>query len=92
MEEFAICIYDMFSLGKISSNNESMITSLRQKNNVEDALSSLKLVIDGINNGMPEDMLTIDMTNAYASLGKVIGEEIDDDLVNEIFSKFCMGK
>ena len=92
MEEFAKCIYDMFSLGKISSSNESMITSLRQKNNIEDALSSLKLVLDGINNSMPEDMLTIDMMNAYSSLGKVIGEEIDDDLVNEIFSKFCMGK
>jgi len=41
---------------------------------------------------MPEDFLTIDMMSAYESLGKIIGEEVEEDLVNEIFSKFCMGK
>ena len=42
--------------------------------------------------GMPEDFYSIDLMSAYASLGKIIGEEVGEDLVNEIFSKFCMGK
>lgn len=41
---------------------------------------------------MPEDFYSIDLMSAYASLGRIIGEEVGDDLVNEIFSKFCMGK
>ena len=55
-------------------------------------LRSLRLAEEGIENGMPEDMLTIDMMDAYTSLGEVIGEEIEEDLVNRIFAKFCMGK
>ena len=41
---------------------------------------------------MPEDFYTIDFKDAYASLGKITGEEVGEDLINEIFSKFCMGK
>ena len=41
---------------------------------------------------MPEDFYSIDLMSAYSSLGKIIGEEVEEDLVNEIFSKFCMGK
>ena len=65
---------------------------MRQKENISDAIQSLRLVIDSINMNMPEDFLTIDLMSAYESLGKIIGEEIEEDLVNEIFSKFCMGK
>ena len=54
--------------------------------------AKLRLAEEGIENGMPEDMLTIDMMDAYTSLGEVIGEEIEEDLVNRIFAKFCMGK
>ena len=50
------------------------------------------MVLDSLNNDMPEDFLSIDLMSAYSSLGRIIGEEVDDDLVNEIFSKFCMGK
>lgn len=85
-------IYDIFSIGDITSNNEVLITSLRQKNCLLAAKKAYQLVIEGINNMMPEDMLTIDMYDAYEQLGLVIGESIDDDLANEIFSKFCMGK
>ena len=51
-----------------------------------------KHIIESIDNDMPEDFLTIDLMSAYESLGNIIGEEISEDLVNEIFSKFCMGK
>ena len=50
------------------------------------------MVMNSLENNMPEDFLSIDLMGAYSSLGYVIGEEIGEDVVNEIFSKFCMGK
>ena len=64
----------------------------RMRFQVEDALSSIELVFSSIEEGMPEDFFTVDFMDAYASLGKITGEEIGDDLVDAIFSKFCMGK
>jgi len=92
MEEFESIAKDMFFHGEIKIQDEVMITNLRHKELISNAIDSLKLVINSIDNCMPEDFLTIDMMSAYESLGKIIGEEIEEDLVNEIFSKFCMGK
>jgi len=92
MEEFEDLVKDMFFSGEIKIQDEVMITSMRQKENISDAIESLKLVMNSIEMCMPEDFLTIDLMSAYESLGKIIGEEIEEDLVNEIFSKFCMGK
>lgn len=85
-------IVDMFMGGKINFNDEIMITRQRQKDALFQAKNSLKLVKESINLGMPEDLYTIDMMNAYEELGKITGESLEEDLVNEIFSKFCMGK
>ena len=85
-------ILDMFSNGLIKINDEVMLTNLRQKEAVYNALNSLMMVKSSIENNMPEDFISIDLMGAYSSLGMVIGEEVGDDLVNEIFSKFCMGK
>ena len=52
----------------------------------------MKLVLQSLADDMPEDFYSIDLMSAYASLGRIIGEEVGDDLVNEIFIKFCMGK
>ena len=82
----------MFIDTAVINSNEVIITNLRHKANIDDAIMSLKSVINSIELGMPEDFYTIDMMGAYTSLGYIIGEEVDDDLVNEIFSKFCMGK
>ena len=82
----------MFFHGEIKFNDEVMLTNLRQKSAVKDALDSLRMVMNSIENNMPEDFLSIDLMGAYSSLGYVIGEEIGEDVVNEIFSKFCMGK
>lgn len=92
MEEFETIAKDMFFAGEIQIQDEVMITNMRHKELLSDAIESLKLVINSINMDMPEDFLTIDMMSAYESLGKIIGEEVEEDLVNEIFSKFCMGK
>lgn len=85
-------IKKLFINGKIEYNNEANITNIRHKEALSDAFESLKLVKQSLADEMPEDFLSIDLMNAYTSLGKIIGEEVEDDLVNEIFSKFCMGK
>ena len=92
MEELEETIRNMFFEGELKHNNELVVTNLRHKEALQDALHSLKLVERSIEDGMPEDFYSIDLTSAYASLGKIIGEEVDEDVVNEIFSKFCMGK
>ena len=92
MEELEETIRNMFFEGELKHNNELVVTNLRHKEALQDALNSLKLVERSIEDGMPEDFYSIDLTSAYASLGKIIGEEVDEDVVNEIFSKFCMGK
>ena len=85
-------IKDMFFHGQIGFNDEIYITNARHKEAVLEALESIRQVQVSIENNMPEDFYSIDLMSAYASLGRIIGEEVEDDLVNEIFSKFCMGK
>lgn len=83
---------EMFFHGELSFNDEIYITNMRHKEAIQNAYDSMQLVEGSILDGMPEDFFSIDLMNAYKSLGIVIGEEIEDDLANEIFSKFCMGK
>ena len=85
-------ITEMFFHGTISFNDEVYITNIRHKNALIQAVESLKLVKQSVENGLPEDFYSIDLMNAYEELGTIIGEAVEDDLVNEIFSKFCMGK
>lgn len=85
-------IQKMFFNGEIALNEEAIIVNARQKSLLKDALKSLELVCNGIHDGMPEDCYMIDLTDAYEILGQVIGEEVEEDLVNQIFAKFCMGK
>lgn len=82
----------MFLEGKLSFNDEVCITNMRHKAALMDAEESLKQVEHSIEMEMPEDFFSIDLMSAYESLGSIIGEAVEDDLVNEIFSKFCMGK
>ena len=92
VEEFEQAVKEMFFRGEIKSSNEIVITNMRHKKALEEACESLALVEKSLEEGMPEDFYSIDLMDAYASLGRIIGEEVDDDLVEEIFSKFCMGK
>ena len=85
-------IEDMFSMGEISYNDEVMVSSMRHVELLKSAEESLKSVLHSIDDGMPEDFYTVDLMDAYTALGQIIGESVDDDLVNEIFASFCMGK
>ena len=92
MEELYGIIKDMFFHGKLSMNDEVYITNLRHKQALAEAEQSLEQVLSSIDRNMPEDFLSIDLMAAYEQLGTILGESLDDDLANEIFDKFCMGK
>ncbi len=92
IEEFENTIKEMFFSGALSMNEEVIITNMRHKQALEEARDSLLMVKKSLEDEMPEDFYSIDLMSAYASLGYIIGEEVGEDLVNEIFSKFCMGK
>ncbi len=85
-------IREMFYSGEISFNDEVYITNARQKAALTEAKNSLEKVLASIENHMPEDFYSIDLMDAYASLGRIIGESVGEDLINEIFANFCMGK
>ena len=82
----------MFLTGEVRKGEEVYITNMRHKEALSAAAASLDYTLQAIADGMPEDLYTVDMMDAYAALGRIIGEDVDEDLVNEIFEKFCMGK
>ncbi len=92
IDELEQVIRDMFFQGKISFNDEVYITNVRHKTALFETMESLTMVEQSISTGMPEDFYSIDLMNAYEALGRIIGESVGEDLVNEIFSKFCTGK
>lgn len=92
IQELKDTIHSMFLKGSLVFNDEVYITNVRQKAALQSALKSLELVLDSIENQMPEDFYSIDLMSAYEELGYITGETVGEDLVNEIFSKFCMGK
>ena len=92
IDELADLLESMFLSGKVSFNEEVYLTNARQKRAMEEAGESLKKVQESISLGMPEDFYSIDLMDVYESLGSITGESVGEDLVNEIFSKFCMGK
>lgn len=92
IEDLTEKIKEMFFHGEVINDDEIMITNMRHKEALMEASYSLKQVMKSLNEGLPEDFYSIDFMSAYKSLGIIIGEEIEEDLVNEIFYKFCMGK
>lgn len=92
IDKFEKWITDMYFQGKIDLNNEIYITNIRHKEAIMESKNSLLMVNQSIEDGMPEDFFSIDMMNAYKVLGEILGEAVDEDLVNTIFCKFCMGK
>ena len=92
VEELEKAIREMFFQGEISFDDEVYITNARHKAALEEAEKSLEMVTESIEAGMPEDFFSIDLMGAYEALGRILGESLGEDLVNEIFSKFCVGK
>ncbi|HKL78827.1 MAG TPA: tRNA uridine-5-carboxymethylaminomethyl(34) synthesis GTPase MnmE [Mobilitalea sp.] len=92
INELEALIRKMFLAGEISFDEEVYITNERHQEALKDTLVSLKMVQQSIENSMPEDFYSIDLMSAYEALGRIIGEKVEEDLVNMIFKEFCMGK
>ena len=92
VDELENAIKELFFHGKVELNDEVYITNARQKAALSNAKDSLNMVLDSIAMEMPEDFYSIDLMNTYEELGNILGESLGEDLVNEIFSKFCTGK
>lgn len=92
IDELGREISEMFLSGQIDFNDQVVITNTRHKDALAQTLDSLIMVKKSIEDQMPEDFYSIDLMSAYEALGTIIGESVEDDLVNEIFSRFCMGK
>lgn len=92
IDELEQTLKELFFHGKISFNDEVYITNMRHKEALTEARESLLKVRESVLMGMPEDFYSIDLMSAYEALGRILGESLGEDLVNEIFSKFCTGK
>ena len=90
--ELSGIIREMFLKGEVRQNGQVYITNTRHREALTAAAESLACTLQAIADGMPEDLYTVDMMDAYAALGRIIGEDVDEDLINEVFEKFCMGK
>ncbi len=85
-------ISEMFDLNEINLDNEILITNIRHKNIISNTLESIKKANEALNNGMPIDIITIYIKKILEDLGEITGEVVTEDIINEIFSKFCLGK
>ena len=92
LREIKKLLIDMFLQGEITPSDEIYVTNARHREALQDSLNSIKLVMDSIENNMSEDLYMVDLMDAYHSLGKITGAEIGEDLIEEIFAKFCLGK
>lgn len=92
LDELESAIADLFLKGNVSINNEVLVTSIRHKSLLDMAIGSLKDARNAYETGMPLDMITIDIKNAAECLGQITGESVSEDVVHEIFSRFCIGK
>jgi tRNA modification GTPase len=92
LTDFQAAVETMFLHGVIDNEDEVYITSLRHIAALNEAFASMRNVRQGIAAKMPEDLLAIDLMDAYAALGRIIGEEVGEDLIEEVFAEFCVGK
>ena len=92
IDELETVIKDMFYGGEIALDSEVFLSNSRQTYELSKAYESMKLVREAVDSGIPEDLYVIDLMNAYTSLGNIIGESLEEDVIDRVFAKFCMGK
>lgn len=92
LEEIELAIQDMFFKGHLEIKNDTLITNIRHKDLLEKAHNNLIKASEGLQSNMPLDCITIDLKNALENLGQITGESVREDIINEIFSRFCIGK
>ena len=85
-------ISEMFNLNEINLDNDLLITNVRHKNIITKAIENVKKATEALNMNMPIDIITIYIKDILEDLGEITGEVVTEDIINEIFSKFCLGK
>lgn len=85
-------IYEMYKINDIELDDGEILTNIRHKGQIDEAIKSINAVKDTIDNHMPVDIIEIYLKQVLADLGKITGDDISEDIINEIFSKFCLGK
>ena len=92
IEELGNKISELFNLGQINFDNEMVITNVRHKNLISSAIKNLKQARIAIDEKMPLDIVTISIKNIISCMNEITGDNTSEDIINEIFSKFCLGK
>ena len=92
IEELYEKISEMFNLNEINLDNDILITNVRHKNIISKAIENVKKAKEALDMNMPIDIITIYIKDILEDLGEITGEVVTDDIINEIFSKFCLGK
>ncbi len=85
-------IYEMYKINDIELDDGEILTNIRHKGQIDEAIKSINAVKDTIDNHMPVDIIEIYLKQVLTDLGKITGDDISEDIINEIFSKFCLGK
>ncbi len=92
LDELYKTISEMFSLNEIEVNDGELITNMRQKQHIDNAIISLNEAYRTLDEGMPIDISAISIKEILEELGEITGQNVSEDIINEIFSKFCLGK
>ena len=92
IEQINKTISDIFKINEINIDNEVIVTNTRHKNLINKAIESTNNAQISLENNMPMDIVAIDIKNILENLGEITGENVSDNIINEIFSKFCLGK
>jgi tRNA modification GTPase len=92
IDDLEQAIADLFFTGKMDMGDTAIVSNARHIHLLERAKRSVREVIGGIESGMPLDMVEIDLKNAWQALGEIIGDAVAEDLIDQIFSQFCLGK
>src|SRR5690606_7675877 len=92
MDDLADKIGELAAGGQVSANSEILVTNARHMQLIEDAIAHLDSARSAFEGRMPLDLVTIDIRDAAEALGQITGESVGEDVVNEIFSRFCLGK
>ena len=92
IEELYNEIENMFQIKNLETDGEVIITNIRHKNQIEYAINNINEAINAVKNNLPIDIISISIKQTLEDLGKITGENVSEDIINEIFSKFCLGK
>lgn len=92
IEDLENKIIEMFNDGYIEANNDNIVTNIRHRDIINKAIKSLESSLHDMEAGVPIDCFEVDLRNAWEILGEITGETVDDDVLNKIFSDFCIGK